>query len=534
MYKLLIVDDEPLVQVGIKSMLNWSQLDIEICGLAMNGKAALEIIEEEAPDIVITDIKMPIMSGLELVRICRERYGNKYPAFIILTSYEDFHMAKEALKYQVTDYLVKLELTAETLKTAVDRILDQKRLEEEEHRSSSKPSQGAGMQSLYDKFFIRLLHNLFDSKEQFLIQSRDLKLHFEADNYVCCYSEITGHLPEGLPIEKQLNLYSSTLQMLKEIIVKYVPAYVISLDLKHFAILFFLSGQADIPEFIAGVLKNVGDTLHKYYNVVLRTGIGSAAADVFGISDSYQYARQAFSYTTEECRTLHIDDCTNAAPSNLFNISVFKDSLTRAYEEYDSDVLYDTLKQITDLFSANPTHFVQAMDGACNILYLTLSMLSDGEALVSQIFDKYPDNYRSLYKQSTMEQLVDWLDYFRDSLCSIFQERKKDHKNHIVTGVKRYITGHIRERLTLNEVAAEFEISPNYLSQLFKKFNDMGFNEYVTYLKIQEAKSMLAESTMKIYEVADMLGFESAFYFSKVFKKVEGISPTEYQNMKII
>ena len=77
MYKLLIVDDEPLVQVGIKSMLNWAELNIEVTGTAVNGQAALKLIEEQSPDIVITDIKMPVMSGLELIRICRERYGHR-------------------------------------------------------------------------------------------------------------------------------------------------------------------------------------------------------------------------------------------------------------------------------------------------------------------------------------------------------------------------------------------------------------------------------------------------------------------------
>ena len=125
MYQLLIVDDEPLVQAGIRSMLNWNEMNIEICGTAMNGQAAWKLIEEKSPDIVITDIKMPVMSGLELAKVCRERYGENCPYFIILTSYEDFQMARDALSYQVSDYLVKLELTPEILKNTIDRVLSQ-------------------------------------------------------------------------------------------------------------------------------------------------------------------------------------------------------------------------------------------------------------------------------------------------------------------------------------------------------------------------------------------------------------------------
>ncbi|MFR2486966.1 MAG: response regulator, partial [Hungatella sp.] len=113
MIKLLIVDDEPLVQIGIKSMINWEEYGIEVCGTAMNGANALDLIEEYSPEIVITDIRMPIMNGLELAKTCREKYG-RIPLFIFLTSYEEFQLIKEAMTYEAVDYLIKLELSADS------------------------------------------------------------------------------------------------------------------------------------------------------------------------------------------------------------------------------------------------------------------------------------------------------------------------------------------------------------------------------------------------------------------------------------
>ena len=98
--------------------------------------------------------------------------------------------------------------------------------------------------------------------------------------------------------------------------------------------------------------------------------------------------------------------------------------------------------------------------------------------------------------------------------------------------VQKYIQNHIEERLTLNEVAAVFGLSPNYLSVLFKKTCSVGFSEYIAQMKVSRAKSMLLEQDMKVYEVADRLGFESAFYFSKVFKKVAGVAPREFIQQK--
>lgn len=122
------------------------------------------------------------MGGLELIRACRETYGGERPWFIILTSYEDFHMVKEAITCQVTDYLVKLELTPDSLREAIGRVL--KRILQAQ--GAQKPAESI-VYPFYDKFFIRLINNLFESEEQFVLQSRDLNLDFHFRKYICCY-----------------------------------------------------------------------------------------------------------------------------------------------------------------------------------------------------------------------------------------------------------------------------------------------------------------------------------------------------------
>ena len=283
MYQLLIVDDEPLVQAGIRSMLNWNEMNIDICGTAMNGQAALKIIEETSPDIVITDIKMPVMSGLELAKVCRERYGENSPYFIILTSYEDFQMARDALSYQVSDYLVKLELTPEVLKNAIDRVITQI------SQSRKKQMSAVNIHPFYDKFLISLLHDLFESEEQFLLQSRDLNLNFEYGSYVCCYGEIISPQADQLTTEKQMPLFTSSLQMIRELGAKYLPLYALSLDLRHFALIFCFSDTADTGDYVESltdILHSISDTLQNYYNVTLRCGIGTPVQTPGTICDS--------------------------------------------------------------------------------------------------------------------------------------------------------------------------------------------------------------------------------------------------------
>ena len=185
MINLLIADDEPLIQAGIKSMINWEEYNIRLIGTAANGAAAYEMIKEYAPEIVITDIKMPVMSGLELARKCHEE-ERLLPIFIILTSYEEFQFVKEALTYQVVDYLVKLELTPQVLGGALKRAIG-KVSELQASTQVSEPAYG-NIYFLKEQFFTRLVLNLFESEQQFRLQADNLNINFTfpAFNRNCC------------------------------------------------------------------------------------------------------------------------------------------------------------------------------------------------------------------------------------------------------------------------------------------------------------------------------------------------------------
>ena len=526
MTKLLIVDDEPLVQIGLKSMINWADYGIEICGTAVNGKNALEMIAEYSPEIVITDIRMPIMNGLDLARSCRETYG-KIPLFIFLTSYEEFQLIKEAMSYEAVDYLIKLELNADSLSEAAKKALS--RLETLQVSMEYKDSGRPLLQSYYEKFFMRLLHNLFDSEEQFELQSRDLRLDFSENCYFTALCQIREEARKDMDHGKLMNLYNSALQMAKEIIGRHLPAYVISLDMKHFAVVFHLPDQADYrKEAVFNAFRNAADMIRNYFNVTVLTGIGTPVSLPMKISESYQEARQAFGRTSSEQPIVMFTGSDAASIRNAFNISVFKNEITKAFNEFDTDILYRTLTEIIKLFEAHPLRFSQAADGACNILYLALSLLPDGEENMTEIFSSYSDSYRSIYRFTNVEQIAEWMTIFRDGLCDVLRSKRKTYKAHVITNVQKYINNHISEKLTLNEVAGVFGLSPNYLSILFKKNCRVGFSEYIAQAKVNRAKALLMEQDMKIYEAADQLGFESAFYFSKVFKKVTGLSPREF------
>lgn len=534
-YKLLIVDDEPLVQVGIKSMLDWSSYDIEICGTAANGSIALDMIESCSPDIVITDIKMPVMDGMSLIENYRKRTDSMLPVFIMLTSYEEFSLAKKAISLNVFEYLVKVELTPESLGSTIQNAI--KHIESFAHSApafeeskDTAPAPTSALHRYTEKFMISLLNNMFESREQLIMQAEDLNISFAYKSYICCYGSFSSKMGESAS-KGLLSLYDSALQMVRELSEKFCHCYTISLDISHICLIFCSEneGKDDDISKLSDVLSRIVVSLNNYMGVDLRMGIGSVVSDPVSICDSYQHSRLSFRQTDIDCPIKYVSP-ESISPHDAFHFSLFQKDLTKAYEEYNSELLRQTIKSLCEILYAHPEHYVQALDAASNILYMSLSLLPDSEKMISGFYSDSPESYMSLYHQTSTVTIISWLEHLIDMICKFFDESKKDYKNRIVSDVKNYITEHVREKLTLNEVAAQFGISPSYLSQLFSRYNEAGFSEYINICKINAAKVMLREENSKVYEVADALSFGSEFYFSKVFKKVEGISPTEYIN----
>lgn len=526
MKKLLIADDEPLVLIGVQSMLKSADQGVEVCATARNGQQALELIEQIRPDIVITDIKMPIMSGLEVAQACRKRYG-ALPVFIMLTSYEEFSFVKDAMHLGAVEYLVKLELTPSSLAASVARAAA--RVEEITKSTSGALTAERGSLAGYrEKFFVRLYNGLFESREQFLRQKEDLNIDFSAKAYAVAVCSIADG-GAALSTEKLATLCTSTVQMVRENVEKFTPCYVTSLDLRHFNIVFCLQNQReDWAAYLKDVLQKTITLVHNYFNVRLLCSIGLPVEDAFQLGDSYHSARAISPPGNGTGCVVAASEQGLSKEHRVFNLSVFRSELTHAFEELNTDALDRTITEIVGCFTAQPQARIQAMDAASSLLYMALTLLPDGESTVEHIFSDNPENYRALYRQTTTKQCCRWMEKLRDGLCDILQTRRQSYKERIVASVKEYIKANLDKKLTLNGVAEIFSFSPNYLSQLFARYSENGFVDYITEEKISASKTMLAAGDQKIYEIAEQLGYENAFYFSKVFKKVTGQSPREY------
>lgn len=514
-------------------MLDWESLDMEVCGIAANGDSAYELILEHRPEIVITDIQMPCSSGLDLARRCREELGD-LPVFIILTSHESFTYAREAIACQVIDYLVKIDLSPETLTEALERAVKQI---ESTRKPAAESTQSfiPDLPLLQERFFIRLLNNLFETDEQLQLQVKELNLSFSHAGYAAAHLEMPLSALSGVRLspEQHLTLYNSALHMLQELIGKYLTCRIIALDTHRFAAVFYLTGD-ELPswkELIRDALRQAYEMLYNYYSVRVIAGIGRLVEEPRDLSSSYNDARQLVGSVSEDEKIAFWDSLPDSTRlRNVFNLSHFRKEIKDAFETLDEEALRTVFANVFSILSADTVHYSQALDAASSILHFTITLLPEGGEIASTIFCDEPDTYCSLYRQKTSAAVLQWLKQLEDGLCRELPAYKSRRRNYLVELTKQYIREHLNERIVLQDIADTFNVSPNYLSQLFKKNEAIGISEYISHAKIEKSMELLRDGTYRIYEIADMLGFESAFYFSKVFKKVTGISPKDYRN----
>lgn len=180
----MLVDDEPLVLIGLQGMLDWNKLGWEIVGTARNGKEALELVRERCPDLVLCDIKMPVMGGLALAKKCQE-LDLGLPVFFMLTSYEEFDYVKQSINLGVLEYLVKLDLTPQSLENALRRAEHRIQRERALRASGSAVlAPASGLSQYRERFFLQLYGGLFDDGEEFRRLCGDFGLRFDAPYYV--------------------------------------------------------------------------------------------------------------------------------------------------------------------------------------------------------------------------------------------------------------------------------------------------------------------------------------------------------------
>lgn len=529
MYRVILIDDEPLILAGIASMICWEEQDCCIVGKATNGHTAIDMIVELRPDIVITDIRMPVMNGLELIEACKEKDCGS--AFILLTNLEDFQLAKQAVHLGATDYLVKLDLQPQILIQALEKAKEYcSRMESHHNKELYTRLLKDSREQLERSYFSRLLLHPLEGRS---LADQDIAARYQ-EVYLLLFQMKPEQILFGQTGDYDFQFVSSQLSdIVSRIAGRYFCSHTMLMPKKDQGLL-VLSPKAgsDDQKAFSDLCEKINIALSTYFALTALFGVSRKKTDHSELPRALEEARAALNgcYYDSGSLVVFYQDRKTASqpPEREFNINFLKRSMSAAVMENEGQVLRDIFTDLSELFMEYRPNKTQAASACINI-YTYLHDLLQKSGPGDHGFPYSIDIAGQLAQLGSLEDILAWLDSFCEKVCGLLDDRKEKRSDKLVYMAKRYIHEHYREKLALSDIADALNISPGHLSTTFSRYMDQTLSDYIAEVKIEHAKGLLDQGQYLIYEIADQLGFENAYYFSKVFKKVTGMSPKSYK-----
>lgn len=543
MYRVMIVDDEPLILAGIASLLDWNEYGCEISGKAANGQKALKLMEEQKPDIVITDIKMPGMDGIGFMKAVKDR-GWDDVIFILLTNLEEFSLARQALSLGAVEYLVKMELTEEKLADSLRLAMERR-----EMKRKAEAAVTAVTVSREEAVREHIERLLADGRTSSVGSGADDRgrngdgrseeaQEEENDSYLrrpvlAIISFNYGY--EGFSSDFTREDQKKVISFAENIIGQMVKGYfdhscLVRRELNSLVLVMSTDGIEDYREQIRSLGEKIISVVKDYFEVSVSVAV-SSRRESLGEFGSLLYeamsATNHYFYHSLDPVVFYSEECeTSARHTGSFHIGFLKKDLSQAVALNDSGRLEEILDQVASLLREHNPSRQQAVNACANLYFFLSSFFEDEE---EPDFPYEVNIMEKLGRLGTLGQIIQWINWFKEAVSRILERRRDTRVDKIAEMVREYVMEHYKERITLGQAAEALNISQGYLSTAFKKQSGESFTNYVSAIKIEKAKELIASHQYMMYEVSDLLGFDTPFYFSKVFKKVTGMSPKEYE-----
>lgn len=551
MYNLILVDDEEDVREGLLEEISWEEYGFRVIDKAENGREATELIERHLPDVVVTDIQMPFMNGLDLAEWIRNRYPNT--KIIILTGYDEFVYAQKAIKMQIDEYVLKpfssKELVDILLK--VKCKLDEERADKDNlqnlmqhYRKSLPVLRGIFLSSLVSRRMpISEIQEKSHSYELNIIAKSYMTSIIRVD-YIHSELQQTEHARTLIsPVsmkdtkDRHLQLFA-VLNIANEICQKHKIGEVF---LHSDDVVLLLMDHDEYSEKTTGrlleILEEVRQNVEKYLKLTVTIGAGTMTKSVEGISHSYNEALQALDYRLilGNNRVIWIYDVENSHDPFLHEPLQYDElkqqMLIRSIKVETAQEVGDT---VASLFTDIEMTQLTVQDCHVYVLEILTSIMKVAKEFrleLDTIFGSNEYPFAEITKFNNLNEVKLWITGICIKLMNHISKGRQSSYNQLVDDAKAYISIHYHESdISINKVCKHLHISTGYFSSLFKKEVKMTFVNYVMQLRMDSAKDLLRTSDMKSFEIAEKVGFIDPNYFSFCFRKRFGISPKEYRN----
>lgn len=523
MFKILIVDDEPTIRRGLSSCIDWESLDCEVIGNAANGEEALMMMAQNTPDILLTDINMAPVNGIELIKTV----GLTYPSVksILLTGIYDFDNAYHAIKFNVVDLVLKPMSSAKVIQ-AVGKAIDQIRQEKQQKLLLDRIDLQAEENLRLKQAF--LLSNLIE--EDSYTEDLDIVLE-QAALKLDCYCIV------AIVIRDIDAVNASLMRKAEESVYNYID--LVLEDIEYFSVfkrtrsiyvLINLEQDEQSARKVRELCLELNDMIDNLTDFYISVGISNIHLSPGELHKAAAEAENAskFALYSDRNPVVEYANIPKVSTGTINDMKEYIDCILTAIENLDAAGALSALNRLIEFCALHKFPFKEA----CNIGYLIANMcvrqLWSYGFIQEYILSSQENFYNRIDRCQTVEELKASLS---QSIRSTIQNLlgKKEDQGNIVSKIENYINDHFNQELSLEGIASVFHVSSGHLSRIFKARKNINLSNYIQMVRIEKSKALIVSSNLRTYEIAEMVGINDPVYFSKLFKKYTSCRVREYR-----
>lgn len=509
--KVLVADDELLVRIGLRTTIEWEENGFTIVGEAKNGKEAIELFDKFDADILITDIRMPVMDGLEVIKTIKEK--KKDLKSIILTHYDDFSYAQKAINLGASEFILKNNLSSDSL------LLVLKKLSEE-----LVPGKTSGVKSMTETDYLyyalekAILTNIskidYESLVSIKTEGQYDPNYFVAYGKICYSDDLESDINNNEFFKNLSNIFVSTENVKQAMMM--IEDHLVYLYNIGFKTENHQKEQAEIVNILKRNIKQFFD-LDIFFGI---SSVGDKPLDIPRLVVEGKKACERCFFS--EDKVIHYDGRIEKIADE--NVKIKPDLIRKYINQSDLTNLYAYIDERFDK--------IYGTYNKMGVRKLFIDFISLAQIIYQEKYAEDEVVNDAKFRYIYFDKLVDFRairEYVKDVYHFISEKNEDKSYSYYITKSIEYIKENYERNITLEEVAEYSQISKSYLSLLFKQETGINFSAFLTGYRVEKCKEYLRESHYKIYEIAERVGFDNPYYFSKVFKEKVGISCKEYQ-----
>ncbi|MEK5436651.1 MULTISPECIES: response regulator transcription factor [Paenibacillus] len=539
--RILIVDDEKIVRIALSTLIKWDEYGFKLMGAVADGYKALEVIETESIDIVIMDLVMPNMDGLELIRTLNERkFTGK---FVVLSNYDDYAYVREAMKLGAEDYMLKLTLKPDELIVLLTKISEQLLTERE------LKEQDIHMKIKLNETQLQQRNSIW--RELLLDQEQDMVyLLQETQKYGIPFDRLAGNLimiriddyVEALSNGKINNkrlLSFSIANIVKETVSDHFAFDFIEMESNQYIVIVYeQSGYSDEPSWLL-LMNNLVQMLKLYLNLSVSITLSDAFVGLKQLREQYTLCLRASTnnFYTGPASVLVAGHSKLTQSLHFINYVEWLDQVKAAVEVGNTklvleniSILFNEAKQIKWDPSALKFHLLGLLSDLDNLILKwntqVLSSTEQNRVGATTLLDSFESD---ISQAESMEGLSLSIEQAMQEAINLLYQVKSNIYRKEVLRITEILQENVENKITLDRLAQEVNMNVNYLCRVFKQDTGRSIVQYMNELKINKAIELLKLPDTRIKEVASQVGIDDPFYFNRVFKKIVGLSPSDFR-----